>query len=193
MPAVGRIVRMGARARHDGTFTAGRVHQRGRTRHARVHGTVSFVDRRRSAFVVSGHGASIVVGAPQQPLPAVGKDVVADVDLGGDDDDVEASHVQEVGEDHGLEIEGTITAIDAAARKLTVTADDEDELQGTLTVTVPATIDIAQFKVGDEVELKVALQPDGSYLLTKAETEDDEQGDDDDEDHGGQGGDGGDD
>jgi len=116
----------------------------------------------------------------------VGSTVTTDVTFGAGDD-LEADDVQE--DNHGehgpaagaMKIEGTIQAIDPTARTLTVFADDDEEddagpSKPTVTVHVPASIDITQFAVGDEVELVVVPQGDGSFLLQSV---DDDQGDDD--------------
>jgi Domain of unknown function (DUF5666) len=79
----------------------------------------------------------------------------------------------------GCEIEGTITAIAPGARTLTIAADDHgDDTPMTLTVTVPASFDLGQFTVGDEVEIDVVAQADGTLVLSGVDDQGDDHGDD---------------
>jgi Copper binding periplasmic protein CusF len=184
VPAVGRRVRVGARALRNGTFAARSLRLAGRTHHARLHGTVSFVDRHKHAFVVSAAGASVVVDTPasQQQMPNVGNVVDVNTTV-GDQGDLEADDVNEQGEDHnGLELEGVVQSVDTTARTLTLTADDEDQLGGALTVKVPDAIDLTKFQPGNRVKLNVTLNPDGTYTISEISGDDNEQEADDPED-----------
>ncbi|MEA2217552.1 MAG: hypothetical protein QOJ35_178 [Solirubrobacteraceae bacterium] len=183
-PAIGRIVRVTARRLRNGTFAAVRVRAQGRRTRARIHGTVSFVDRRHGAFVVSARGASIrvrtrrTVSAARDSLPAVG--TVVDVDTTLDDQgDLEADDVNEVGEDHnGIDLEGVVLAVDAANRTITVSADDDNESGQSVVVHVPATIDIATFATGQQVELTVTATADGFVLQGSSHDGDANEADD---------------
>jgi hypothetical protein len=89
-------------------------------------------------------------------------------------DDIEADDVQNEGQDgDGIELEGKVLAVDQAARTIQVSADDDDQSGDAVTVSVPASFDITQFKVGNEVELKVAKQTDGTFVLQKTDDEND--------------------
>jgi hypothetical protein len=195
-PAIGRIVRVTARRLRNGTFAAVRVRAHGRRTHARLRGTVTFVDRGHRAFVVSARGASIRVGtaravsAAADSLPTVGTMVDVDATL-DDQGDVEADDVNEVGHDtDGIELEGVVLAVDAANRTIQVSADDDDASGQSVLVHVPATFDISAFAPGQEVELTVTATADGFVLqgssrddnATEADDDNNEQGD-----HGGTG------
>jgi hypothetical protein len=205
-PAVGRIAAVKVRRSH-GASVARRIRLRGHARHAKLHGRVSFSSAH--AFAISVAGASIVV-RDNGSSPPVGSTVTTTVKI-GDHGDLESDDVNEDQPPTAgaMELEGTITAVDTTAKTLTVFADDNCDDQGdddqgdddqgdddhgedtpatnpptctpTVTVHVPDTIDITQFHVGDEVELVVTPQADGSFLLQSV---DDEQGDDDGNDHG---------
>jgi hypothetical protein len=147
------------------------------TKHVRIRGTVSFVDARHGAFVLSTRGASIVVHrrsalrhsgrvASEDPLE-VGEEVTVDGTL--DDDAVDAMKVKEDGEhDATIHVEGTVKSIDTTARTLSISADDDDELPATLTVEVPDTFDLSVFKVGESVDLKVKANDDGTFTLVES-------------------------
>jgi hypothetical protein len=217
-PAVGRVAAVKVRRSH-GASVARRIRLRGHARHAKLRGRVSFSGSH--AFAISVAGASIVV-RDNGRTPRVGSTVTTRVTI-DDNGDLESD---DVNEDHppsngAMELEGTITAVDAAGKTLTVFADDNCDDQGdddqgdddqgedqgdddqgedtpasnpttctpTVTVHVPDTIDITQFHVGDEVELVVTPQADGSFLLQSVD--DNEQGDDNGNDQGGDNGGGG--
>ena len=108
-------------------------------------------------------------------LPGVGTDVAATgtVDNQGD---LEDQTVQTQGTDTGgIQIEGTIISIDTTNRTLTVSADDSEQSGATLTVDVPASLDITQFTAGQEVELNVTPQSDGTYMLLGSASDDNAQ------------------
>jgi len=210
-PAVGRVAAVKVRRSH-GASVARRIRLRGHARHAKLHGRVSFSSAH--AFAISVAGASIVV-RDNGSSPRVGSTVTTTVTIGHDgdleSDDVNEDHPPTAGT---MKIEGTITAVDATAKTLTVFADDNCDDQGddqgendqgdddqgedqgedtpatnpptctpTVTVHVPDAIDITQFHQGDEVELIVTPQADGSFLLQSVD-EGDDQGDDNGNDHG---------
>ena len=177
LPAVGRKVRVGARALRNGTFAARSLRLAGRTRHAKLHGTVSYTDRGKRAFVVSANGASIVVTLPTQPqqLPSPGNVVDVNTTV-GDDGELEADDVNEHGRaGNGFDISGIVQSIDANAHTLTLSSDDEDELGGALTIAVPSTIDLTKYQQGQRVHLFVTLNADGTYTISEIAGDDDEQ------------------
>ena len=193
-PRLQSIVVVSARRLHDGTFAL--VHERTVGRHSRqvrIRGVVSYVNRRSGAFTVSAPGVSMLVHSRRSgaraadALPAVGSDVV----VSGTDDqgELEDGSVQSTGTDtNGISLEGTILSVDSSARTLTVSADDEDASGSSVTVTVPATLDITQFAPGQEVELQVQPQSDGTYtLLGSAQDENAQSADDQGDEQGDQG------
>jgi hypothetical protein len=179
---VGRVVRVSGTKLRNGGYSARSIRSVGSRRHARLRGTVTYSSRSKRAFTVSTRGASVLVHnkrlrgrsarAASDTTPAPGEQVAVDTTI-DDNDDLEADDVKSEGQDEdGMEIEGKVLSVDQAKRQLSVAADDDDESGDAVTVTVPDSFDLTQFKVGNEVELKVTKQPDGSFLLTKAESED---------------------
>jgi hypothetical protein len=186
---VGSIVKVDARRLRNGTYKLRKARVLGRSRRARLHGTVTYVNRRTGAFVVSSRGASVLVHrhkavgarAADSTTPAVGDQVTVDANLDDNSGEVEEQDVQNEGQNTGaFELEGVVLAVDSAARTLSVSADDDDQSGGTLTVNVPASFDITKFTVGNEVELRVTKNADGTYTLaeTSGDDGDSEQADD---------------
>jgi hypothetical protein len=184
-PQVGRIVTFAATPLRNGTY-AGRATALGvRAHSARIRGVVTFVDRHHRFFTVSANGASLLVRRSVRAsaadaggtggLPPVGEDVTVSVamDSQGDleDQGVQTTGTQAV----GIDLEGTILAVDQNARTLTISADDEDQSGQGVKVVVPPTIDITTFSQGQEVELTVTQQPDGSFLLSGASGDQNQQ------------------
>ena len=195
-PTVGSVVRVSARRLRNGTFAARHVRVAGKRRHARVRGTVSYVSRRGGVFTVSARGASLLIhrghsanrASASNGLPSPGTEVEVDVEL-NDQGDLEEQDIQELGDDsNGIELEGVILNIDPAARTLSVSADDDDQSGAALTVHVSASVDLSVFAKGQEVELTVTPNPDGTFELVQSSLDDsqqeaddpsDDQGDDD--------------
>jgi hypothetical protein len=174
-PRIGRSVVISARRLHNGTWAASKV-KVGRAAHrARIHGTVTFVKAAKRMFVISARGVSLLVhrghrgrAAAADALPAVGTVVTADVSV-DDNGNVDATQVDEQGPDHnGIGLEGIVLSIDATARTLSISADDDEESASALTVHVPVSFDLTKFHVGDAVELIVSLNSDGSYTLEQS-------------------------
>ena len=65
-----------------------------------------------------------------------------------------------------LEIEGTISAIDTTLRTLTITNTDGG-VTVTFVVDIPSTLNITGLNVGDEVQLEVVQNADGTYSLAQ--------------------------
>jgi uncharacterized membrane protein YgcG len=174
-PAISRVVDVKVGRARGGASVARNIRARGRARHARLHGRVSF--RGAHAFAVSSGGTSILVHDNATP-PPVGSTVTTDVTI-NNNGELESDDVQEQGNANqnpsAMKIEGAIQAIDTTARTLTLFADDNQEEDSatattpTVTVHVPAAADITQFAVGDKVELIVVPQADGSFLLQSVE------------------------
>jgi hypothetical protein len=176
-PALGRVVAVRARELRNGTFTAQHISARSQVRRrVLIHGVVTFVNRQRREFTVSAGGASLLVHASRAAgraadvtgsgsLPSVGDEVTVETQI-GDQGDLEDQGVQQTGTTtQNIDIEGTVLSIDTTANTLTISADGEDDTTQSITVNVPSTMDISMFQVGQEVELTVAIQPDGSFLL----------------------------
>jgi hypothetical protein len=220
LPGVGRTVHVEARALRNGTFVAHRVHVGARRRRVRLHGTVSFADRRTGRFVLSSDGVSLLLrtrrgrGAhaanTSVPAPGTTVNVEAELPAGGTPT---AQTVTPTGADFTIHVEGTVLAVDETARTITLSADDDEQSGAQLTISVPAAIDLTTIAPGQEVELLVALRSDGTYALLgiagddgakQADDQGDEQGQpcgghhdasgdqNDQNDQGGQGGDRGD-
>ena len=108
-----------------------------------------------------------------------------------DDGDIDCDTCECDGTDDGyIELEGHILAMDEATRTLTLSADDDDELPGTITLLIPAEWDFAAYAVGDELEVTATLNADGTFTAVgtsldcdeeEADDEDCEQGEDCDE------------
>jgi ribosomal protein L34E len=184
---VGRVVRISAVKLRNGSYSARSIRSVGSRRHARLRGTVTYASRSRRAFTVSTRGASVLVHqkrlrgrsarAAADTMPAAGEQVAVDTTIDRNDD-LEADDVKSEGQDtDGMELEGKVLTVDEAKRQITVSADDDDESGDAVTVNVPAEFDFTQFKVGNEVELKVTKQTDGTFTLTKLDDEND-NGDD---------------
>ncbi|HYV15352.1 MAG TPA: hypothetical protein VE972_04980 [Conexibacter sp.] len=182
LPAVGRVVRVDARRLGNGTFAASHVHGRGRRGHTHLLGTITYVDPSGKRLVLSSNGVSLLMrtsrrggvhAASHEGLPAMGTvvDVSAVLPAGGMPI---AQDITPVGTDFTVKVEGNVVAVDATARTITITADDDDQSGAQLTIAVPdPAIDLTQIAPGDEVELLVALHSDGTYVLLGLAGDDD--------------------
>ena len=192
-PRPGRVVRVSAHRLRNGTYSARSVRVVGHRRHVQMRGTVTYA--RGRVFTLSSRGASILVRrlargaravAASDAAPPVGSAVLVDANV-DDNGDVEANDVNEEGQDgNGIDLEGKVLGIDTTARTLSISADDEEASGAALTVQVPAGIDLSGFKVGQEVELTVTRNTDGTFVLQQGMGDDNEQEADDD--NGGSGG-----
>jgi Cu/Ag efflux protein CusF len=193
-PALGRNVVVRAHLLSNGTYGQRAVHLGGLTHHARIHGVVTYVNARNTKAVLSAKGVSMVVhkraSAKAAARLAVG-DVITVTGTLDADGDIDCDSIDDCGTEDGyVELEGHITAIDTDARTLTLSADDEDELPGTISVIIPADWDMNGYAVGDEVEVTATLNADGTFTAVgtsldgnehEADDEDCEQGNDCDE------------
>jgi hypothetical protein len=194
-PRPGTVVMVSARELRNGTYAARRTRILGYHPGARVRlrGVVSFVDRRDGTFTLSARGVSMLVhagggartariaGAAPMPaaIPAVGTIVTAAGTV-DDQGDLNEQTVQTDGTDTGsFDLEGTVLAVDTTAGTITVSSTDDDQTAGSILVSVPSTLDISMFTVGQEVELQVIPQPDGSYVLAGSSSDEGAQGADD--------------
>jgi hypothetical protein len=172
---VGRVVRVSGHAMRDGSIAARHIRSGARQRTARLRGTVTFANRRAGRFTVSSRAGSISVRrgagarAASDDVPDVGTQVVVTITVqpGGV---LEEDGVDELGMDQQVEIEGIVMSITGQA--VTISASDDDTAAGQVTVTFPAGFDLSGVTVGNEVELKAIRQADGTFVLSKLETGD---------------------
>jgi hypothetical protein len=176
----GRVVKIQARKLRNGTFALRKAKVVGRTRHARVHGTVTWVNRRSGAFAVSARGASILVRrhkagrarAAADTTPSVGDVVTVDATL-DDSGDLEEDDITQEGDDSAeMDVHGIVLAVDQGKRTLSLSADDDEDSKAALTINVPAEFDLSKFAVNQEVELVVTPNADGTYTLVASEGDD---------------------
>jgi hypothetical protein len=201
LPALGRSAVVSARHLRNDTWVAQHV-QAGRvTTRVRLRATVTYVNPRHGTFVLSTPGASVLV---HERARARRHGVLLAADTGVQDGEVvavegdlergavDASSIHDAGEQSsGISLEGTVQAIDNVGRKLSVSADDDDQSGAVVTVQVPNSFDLEAFTTGEPVELTVSRNPDRTYTLEQssddasaaaADNLDDIQGDD----HGGE-------
>ena len=192
-PALGSVVAVSVHRLRNHTFAARRVRAKGASNHVRIHGAVTHVNGVAKTFVVSAEGVSMLVksGRLAASLPAVGKTVTVTGTLDDENEgQVEEEDLQEEGEDNnGLDVEGTILEINPTTRTLTITAEDDQTENETVTVHVPTTIDITMFHVGDEFDLTVTPLTGGGFELVATSSDEGEQGAEDGEDEQGEQGD----
>jgi hypothetical protein len=175
-PELGRHVTVRARLLRNGTWALQEVRVGRGAARVHIRGVVTYVNSRRGVFTVSARGVSLLVRqhrmttrlhAAADSQLVDGALVTVDGTLAGDS--IDATGVEQIGQDtHGLDLEGTVQAIDMAARTLTVSADDSEESGATLTVAVPPAFDISMFSIGEPVELIVSPNADGTYTLVQA-------------------------
>ena len=169
---VGSLVVVSAYGLRNGTLAARSIRIVGRRSQTRVRGVVTHVDTAGGTFTLSTRGVSMLVSRTRRghvssvdALPTVGTTVSVAGQLDGQGD-LEAQTVTETGtQASGIYLEGTVLAIDTVARTLTISAEDTAQSGQSITVTVPASLELSTFTVGEEVELQATLQPDGTYLL----------------------------
>lgn len=179
-PKIGRKVAFKAKALSNGTFSTHKLRFHGRSHEALVRGTVTFVDPATRTFTVSDNGASILVHVADETLalPAVGNTVLVKADL----DHSTASTIEATSVEinpaaptaRPIELEGVVLGINETTRTLTLSADDDNESGQMVAVTLPATFDIAAFKVGDSVELLATLNDDGMTYTAVGSSGDDD-------------------
>jgi hypothetical protein len=188
-PNLGSSVTVTVHRLRNDTFSARKVHSKGTNRRVKIHGTVSHVNGAAKTYVVSAEGVSMLVkGRAAGKLPGVGRSVTVTGTLDDENEgQVEEEDLQEEGEDNqGFDVEGTILEINPTARTLVVTAEDDQTENETVTITVPASIDINMFKTGEEVDLTVKPLTGGGFELVASNSDQGEQGAEDGEDEQGE-------
>jgi hypothetical protein len=184
-PRPATVVSVSVRPLRNGTYAARRTHVLAFHRGARVRlrGVVSYVDRRQGTFTLSARGVSMLVRSGRgrhagiaDALPPVGTIVTATGTV-DDQGDLNDETVQTNGTDTGsFDLEGTILAVDPNARTITVSSTDDDRASNSIVVMVPSTLDISMFTVGQEVQLQVTPQTDGTYVLAGSSSDEGAQG-----------------
>lgn len=179
-PRARHAVTVRARRLSDGTYRASRVHAGAVRSSARVRGTVGF--RSHRSFSVVAHGAEVRVTTKRRVSAAPGSRVSLRVRL-EDHGDLAAGRVDDTGDDtDGFELEGRVAAIDTTVHTLTIADEDGS---GTLTLSVPDSLDLTGIEVGDRIEVDVTQQ-DGALVVVQVDDRGDhaDRDDDADEDHG---------
>jgi hypothetical protein len=191
-PAIGSTVAVSTRRLRNGTYAARWTHTLGRhTGRVTLRGVVSYVNRRAGTFTLSARGVSMLVRTRHArralariadagyTIPSVGTVVTATGNV-DDQGDLNDDTVTDDGQDQGgFDLEGAIMAVDTTARTITVSSTDDDTTVPSVVVSVPTTLDISMFSVGQEVELTVTKQADGTYVLSGSSDDQGEQGADD--------------
>jgi hypothetical protein len=186
-PRLGTRLSVSVRRLPNGTYALRRAHisARGLARSVRCRGVVSWVDPRRGVFALSAPGVSMLVRESRRgaraadAMPSVGEIVTATGTLSPRGDLAVSTLQSDGSETSGIDLEAVVLAVDQTAGTITVSADDQEDGSGSLVVTVPSSLSISLFAVGEEVELNVAVQPDGSYLLLGSASDEGVQGADD--------------
>src|SRR5579875_724999 len=178
-PRPGSAITVSVRKLANGTYAA-RWIRTGAYRphaHVRLHGVVSFVDLRRGTFTLSARGVSMLVRVGRartaraaDALPPVGTSVTTTGSV-DDQGDLNEQTIEAEGATSTFDVEGTVLAVDTSAQTITISSDDDQQGQGSIVVSVPSGLDISMFSVGQEVELTVTLQPDGSYVLDSSSSD----------------------
>lgn len=166
-PALGARLTTTVRALDNGTFRELKPTISGHAGQASLHGVVTFVDPTAGTYAVSARGVSMLVTSTA-PTPPLDIAVSVEVDLSGP--------VRELKRDAGdpaagnLDIEAIVREPDGAAPDhLIVSADDAGESPGTLTVTVPAAMDVTELRApGTVIGATVKREADGSLTLVSA-------------------------
>ena len=174
-PRLASVVTVAIRPLRNGTYGARslRVDANRRRASVRMHGVVTFVNRRGHSFVLSATGVSMLVrtGARAARVasaaaadPTVGS-VVTVTGTVDDQGEVSSSGVTQNTQTTTVDLEGTILAVDTTGQTITLSATDNNNAGGSITVAVPSTLNISLFTVGQEVELTATIGPGGSYTL----------------------------
>jgi hypothetical protein len=182
-PGLGRTVVVQGSLLHNGTFGADKITVGAASKRACVHGVVTFVNGGHTKFTVSGKGVSLVVRKHALgKVPAVGTVVTINGSF-TKQGDIAADDCRDCGTNDGyVELEGHILEVDSEARTLTLSADDDCELPGTITLVIPASWDMARYVVGHELEVVATLNADAVSYTAVGTSEDCDRHEADDED-----------
>ena len=187
---VGAVVQK-HKVRHlvNGTVAAD-LSQVGRTRHARIRGTVVAVVGKTLAISAPGTTFMVKIGrsgkrsheaASGATQPVVGSTVMANVNItaNGGLVSTDVTQVAAPNPQATVEIEGTISVVDVPGRKITVhTSDDGISADFVVSIGDPA-IAMTSYTVGQEVEVRVVKNADGTFtLMASSQNGDDDEADD---------------
>jgi hypothetical protein len=179
---VGSLVAVRGAALPDGTYT-GTVRPLGRAKHVRFRGTVVkrmgkflVVSAGNSVFSVRMRGGSRASASDGGGL-SPGDQILCDAKVRGGGLESDDGKVTKVGHSDELDLEGIYLSTDNGVLSLAVVH------RGLVKVTIPDGLDVPALSPGDEVALRVKVEPDGSFSLISLENED--SGDDDNGDDGG--------
>jgi hypothetical protein len=174
-PALASTVTVAIRPLRNGTYALAGLRSDASRRSAqvRLHGVVTFVDRRTDSFVLSAPGVSMLVhrgarragvASAADAVPSVGSvdTVSASVD---DQGPVAATGVTQTAQATTVTLEGIVLGIDATTNSITISATDDSASSGSITVAVPSTLSISLFSLGQEVELTATTGAGGTYTL----------------------------
>src|SRR5438477_3522316 len=161
---MGMLVTVAARKLPDGTFVATRTNRIGRVKHARVTATVVkragrklFLSAGKSVFAFGLRGAAAAklhAGDRVRASASFGK-----AQLFCDD-------VTSVGHDDEIELEGIYLSTEEGVLSLAVHG------RGLVRVSIPDDFDLPELSPGDEVSLRAAVEPDGTFTIAGIDDED---------------------
>jgi hypothetical protein len=168
-----------AKVKHlqNGTMSEVSSKEKGSQRTAKLRGTVTYVADDAHSYTVSVRGVSLLVTAPDAAptgeRPKLRSLVALEVRLEDPPPDasvpviVRETSLKLEGDATGpVELEGTVGAVDAAARTITLSADDRRDTQKDLTMSVPDSIDLSKLKKDDVLIATADIDPQGAYGLT---------------------------
>jgi hypothetical protein len=158
---VGQRLVFSATRLHDGTFKAGTLRARGRTRHVFLRAIV--VRRRASRYLLSAGGTLIGVRAPAGHQRA-GDVVGGTVAVGRNG--LSAKSLKTLGHEDSMELEGIFLSVNGNQLRLAV------EHKGEVFVTIPDGFQLPQLSPGDEIGLIVTVDSSGAFTLVSIQTDD---------------------
>ena len=173
----GRVVAFNARHLRNGTFAGTNVRVVGRASRFHVRGLVLRVKRANGTVAVSARGAVLTIRLPKRAratasawggdTPVSGSITDATVTVGSDGS-LEATAVKEVNPSASAgSIEGKVKSIGSG----TITVVDGGV---SLTLNVPAGIDVSKYSVGSDVMAYFGREADGSLTLKAVGSDGDE-------------------
>jgi len=173
----GRVVVFNARHLRNGTFAGTNVRAFGRVSRFHVRGLVLKVKRANRTVVISARGAVLTIRLPKRPRatasasggdsPTPGSITDATITVGADGS-LEATAVKEVNPSASAgSIEGKVKSVGSG----TITVADGGV---SLTLNVPAGIDVSKYSVGSDVIAYFGREADGSLTLKAVGSDGDE-------------------
>lgn len=154
-PGAGRRVTVRAVALRNGTFAARAITVTCRIAKARVQGVVTSSRAGRRDFVLSAHGASLLVRGAA-PAPGAHVSTVATIAARG----LQAARVRRLASaprETVVPLTGRVTGRDVARRTLTLTADDAGAATARTALAVRPGLDLAGYRIGMPVTATATL------------------------------------